>query len=463
MISTLAPRTLRRRIERWLTRAIDAAGTGRRWQNAGTIYAWQKETAAANTTSRARARYLVGNDALASRSADVLTSAIVGTGIKPQTAAPAVNAAFEGWTDRADADGRCDWYGLQALAVRSLIVDGEAFLRFEIGPDGALRLRLIDPAQVDSTLTRDLGGGARIIAGVEFDAAGNRAAFHLFPARPGDPLAMNALSPIRVPASEIVHAFVPLGVGQVRGLSWFAPVLLQFHELHTLTDALLVAQRTAALFAGFIRDPEGALAGVDGTQSGSILESGLEPGALKVLPGNADITFNAPPKVDGSGEFLKSQLRSIAVGLGLTYEQLTGDLSGVNYSSIRAGMVEFRRRIEALQHHVVVFQLCRPVWDRWLRLEALRGAISPRDLPALLTPKWLPPGWQWVDPQSDVEADIAAMSAGIKSRREIVAARGLDIEALDAEIAADRKRAAALGLDFSAATTTPARQDNAAR
>ncbi len=47
----------------------------------------------------------------------------------------------------------------------------------------------------------------------------------------------------------------------------------------------------------------------------------------------------------------------------------------------------------------------------------------------------MPPGWQWVDPQKEVNADIAAIGAGLKSREEVVAARGRDIDELDAEIA----------------------------
>ena len=52
---------------------------------------------------------------------------------------------------------------------------------------------------------------------------------------------------------------------------------------------------------------------------------------------------------------MRLQLHAIAAGVGLTYELLTGDLSQVNYSSIRAGLIEFRRRMEALQ-----WQLLRP-------------------------------------------------------------------------------------------------------
>ena len=64
--------------------------------------------------------------------------------------------------------------------------------------------------------------------------------------------------------------------------------------------------------------------------------------------------------------------------------------------------LEFRRRIEQLQHGTLIFQLCRPVWRRWIRDAVLAGAL---DLPGFasdtaryLAVKWIPPKWDWVDP-----------------------------------------------------------------
>ena len=58
-------------------------------------------------------------------------------------------------------------------------------------------------------------------------------------------------------------------------------------------------------------------------------------------------------------------------------------------------------------------------------------------------------------PQKDVAAEVAAINAGLMSRRQAVAARGYDLEALDAEIAADNARAASLGLNFAAPSSSP--------
>ncbi|GKS79292.1 hypothetical protein wHmb_05450 [Wolbachia pipientis] len=144
---------------------------------------------------------------------------------------------------------------------------------------------------------------------------------------------------------------------------------------------------------------------------------------------------------------MKQQLRAIAVGMGITYEQLTGDLTGVNYSSIRAGLIEFRRRCAMLQHNVVVFQFCRPVWCRWLELAILSGELDISEKGAKKV-KWIAQGFDWVDPLKDQQAQQMAVRNGFKSRSEVVSELGYDIEEIDQEIAEDQRRASELGLSF---------------
>jgi lambda family phage portal protein len=139
----------------------------------------------------------------------------------------------------------------------------------------------------------------------------------------------------------------------------------------------------------------------------------------------------------------------------VTYEQLTGDLTQVNYSSIRAGLLEFRRRVESLQHGVIVHQLCRPIWQAWMDQAVMEGALN---LPGYanakavqrdyLACKWIPQGWQWVDPLKEADAMKAAIRSGLMSRSEAISANGYDAEDVDREIAADNARADGLGLIF---------------
>ncbi|WP_234826893.1 phage portal protein [Rhodopseudomonas palustris] len=448
------------------TRSYDGAGGGRRWRGRGEMAAPLSVMSAARGPLMRRARYLVANNALAASGAEAWVSGLVGTGIKPQSAHPdpairsKLNLAFELWTDAADADGVSDFYFLQATIARRLVVDGEAFAVLGIA-DGRLNIRLIDADQVDPSLNRELGDGRRIVQGIEFDSAGRRVAYHILPERPGAPFAVLPLTPLRVPAEDVIHVFKPEIAGQVRGLSWFAPVVLRLSDLDAWRDAQLMRQKIAALLTGFVTSPTGTPSQFgDGSQAPPTITEGLEPGTLKVLAPGEDVKFSTPAGIGVEViDFAKITEREIAVGLGLPAWILTGDLSQANYGSQRGGLVEYRRRIEALQHGVLSFQLIRPVWRRWATLEILSGRAS-GTVEAALPMKAITPRQPWIDPAKDVRAEIEAIEAGLMSRREAVTARGLDIEALDSEIAADNARAAGLGLDFTS-TTKPNSTDAA--
>lgn len=245
--------------------------------------------------------------------------------------------------------------------------------------------------------------------------------------------------------------------GQVRGVSWLAPILQLLRDLDEASDAQLLRQKIAAMLAGFVTTQDGGAAAFTGEQSGQELTASLEPGTLQALNPGEDVTFSEPARIGSESiEFLKMIARQVAAGLSIPYELLTTDLREVNYSSARVGLIEFRRKVEAIQHHVIAFQMLRPIWRRWVTVEVLAGRL---DLPGFesdpepfLAANWITPRQVWVDPQKDAEAEVNAINAGLMSRREAVAARGLDIEALDAEIAADKAREKELGLDFSGTT-----------
>ena len=117
---------------------------------------------------------------------------------------------------------------------------------------------------------------------------------------------------------------------------------------------------------------------------------------------------------------------------------------------------------------MIVWQLCRQVWARWMDTAVLAGAL---DLPdydqrrrEYLACGWLPPKWDWVDPLKDARAEIEQIDAGLKSRTQALAERGYDAEQVDAEIAADKAREKSLGLSFrSAAASAPLPADTSFR
>ena len=105
---------------------------------------------------------------------------------------------------------------------------------------------------------------------------------------------------------------------------------------------------------------------------------------------------------------------------------------------------------------MIVHQLCRPIWQAFIEQAVLEGALSlpgyarggPTRRREYLAVKWIPQGWQWVDPQKEFNAMLTAMRAGLLSRSEAISSFGYDAEDVDREIAADNARADDLGLIF---------------
>ncbi|SLN35643.1 Phage portal protein, lambda family [Aquimixticola soesokkakensis] len=451
------------------TRRFDGAAGGRRWSSAPSFGRTGPETLAASAPIRSRARYFVANNPWAANGVSALVSGLVGFGIKPASQHPdagnraSIGAAFATWAKRADAEGRTDLFGLQANAARAMIVDGEAFLHIETRANG-LRLRLLPAEMVDEADTRDLPNGGYVVAGIEFNAAGQRVAYHVLKARP-TAVSASTYGTIRVPAEDMLHLVHPLGAGQVRGVSWLAPILLRLSELDQLEDALAVGVKTAAMFAGFLVDQNGTGEPFDASDESGILTRGLEPGVLQRLPSGFDIRFSTPQQAQQTAEFVSHQIRAIAAGLGVPAHLVSGDLREANYGSLRAGMVAFRQKLEQIQFGTVIPQMCAPIWERAVSALILRGDLAATDFEAA-APLWLaaehyPPPMPWIDPAKDVAAIRDALEGGLMSRRQAVAERGYDVETLDSEIAADREREARLGINFNPRAATPEPQKEA--
>ncbi|MFG1344370.1 phage portal protein [Xanthobacter autotrophicus DSM 431] len=438
-------------------RSLDAAAGGRRWADDRRVTSPGALQAGAATIA-ARAAHFAANDALGSRIVESLTSNIVGVGIKPRSLLESepvrrrLHARFRAWTDEADADGRMDFFALQAALVRDMVVTGEGLAVFTTSPSGAPQLRRLHPEQLDRSVTRPAEGGGIVHLGVEMDRGGRVVAYHIREDAPGSPFGMPS-APIRMPASEVIHLFRPLMPGQVRGLSWFTAVLVPAKELDALADAMLVRAKVAALFAGVVMDADGSGL-LQGEGSDGTVTASLEPGALVSLPPGKSVEFADVPDQGGAAGLMVSTMRLIASGAGVTYEQASGDYSHTNYSSARAGLLEHRKFIETVQHHTVAFQLLRPVWNRFARWQVLMGGLPATLYQPALAVDWLPPGWPQVDPQKEIEATVAAINAGLKSRSEAIAERGLDAEDVDRQIAADAARLAKLGVVLQPAPST---------
>ena len=421
--------------------------------------------AAAGPDITARARWLVRNNGYAVNAVESWAANTVGDGIKPiskiRDAArkEELQRLWLAWTDEADAEGLTDFYGLQRRAAREVFMAGEVFFRIRMRRAGdgltvPLQLQMLPAEMLPLEQTGTAANGNVIRQGIEFDRIGRRVAYHFLRRHPGDSTDPGlAGEVVRVPAAEVIHVIDPVEGGQLRGVSKLAPAIVKLFLLDQYDDAELDRKKVAAMYAMFVTSPapENPLAPAEDDEVPDGVE--ISPGQIVRLDPGEDVTVGQPADSGATYEpFQYRTLLQISAALGIPYPYLANDMVKGNFSNSRLALIEFRRRVSAWQHSVMVFQLCRPVYARWMDAAVLSGALTlpgyEADRARLLTADWLPTKWDWVDPLKDANAEIAQIEAGLKSRTQAIAERGYDAEQVDREIAAERARERALGLDF---------------
>jgi lambda family phage portal protein len=416
--------------------------------------------AASGPEMNARARWLVRNNGYAANAIESWAANTVGDGISPNssiadaTRKDAVQKLWLAWTDDADAEGLTDFYGLQRRAAREVFMTGEVFLRFrprrsEDGLSVPLQIQMLPSEMLPLSHNGTDTNGNIIRQGIEFDRIGRRAAYHFLRRHPGDSTDPGLSGEtVRLPASEVLQIIDPVEAGQLRGVSRFAPAIVKLFLLDQYDDAELDRKKVAAMYAMFVTSPA-----PDNPLAPPEEEYEVAPGQVVRLDPGEDVTVSAPADSGATYEpFQYRTLLQISAALGIPYGYLTNDGAKGNFSNSRLSLIEFRRRVSAWQHSVMVFQLCRPVWARFMDVAVLAGALRlpgyDRRRSEYLACSWLPTKWDWVDPLKDANAEIAQIEAGLKSRTQAIAERGYDAEQVDAEIARDREREKRLGLDF---------------
>ncbi len=396
-------------------------------------YRTATETLQAAPALRERARYYANNNPHAAAGVAAIANAAVGTGPIPTHPDADLSARFinEFW-DSCDFDGRTDFGGIVHAAARAMVIDGEAFIALRQTADG-LKLQLLPAEQIAEDETRDLGGGAFIASGIEFNASGQRVAYWIRPASPVQTFQTWA-PPVRVDAADVLHLMRPVGAGQVRGVSWLAPILLKISDLDIATDGILKGIQTAAMFAGFLEDANGTTQlPFEGEKDGDALDVSLEPGAMRRLPPGYKVNFSQPQQAQGSIEFLTTQIEAISAGLGVPAHLISHNVSRANFSSLRASWAAFKSALETLQYCTLTPQILNPIWRRWIVTESLRnGGEADATFPEWRFVQLPPP-----DPLKDAAAAKALLETKLASRAELIAARGESVERVNADIAAD--------------------------
>lgn len=410
------------------------------------------EIAAAGPRLRDRARDLTRNNPYAARALSAWVTNLVGEGITPSANSGVdkldrqTMQAFADWSAECAADGAFDFFGLQGLIVREMIEGGDVLARrrwrrVEDGFAIPLQVQVLEADFLDSSRTGPQQNGNMAIEGIEFDLRGQRTAYWLWSQHPGNTFLSYGthLFSSAVPASEILHLYESQRV-QVRGVPWVTPAIRRHRDLDDYQFAEGIRKKIESSMVGVVigDDEEDGINPADEATGarvvdgrGNLLER-FAPGMFAYLRGGKDIKFNQPAAVSGYADYEATALRAIASGWRLPYELITGDLSKVNFSSARLGLMEFRRLVRMLQWQLIIPVALDPLWAWFCEAAYLAGRIPQPYVPV----QWSPPKFDWINPVDDVRAALIAMRAGLRSPQEILLESGRDPKELVAEFKA---------------------------
>ncbi|MEW5422663.1 phage portal protein [Amorphus sp. 3PC139-8] len=460
-IGAISPKAAAERLY-WRTvideaRGFDAARLDRRtrgWQATGTSA--NAEAASGLDRLRFRCRELERNNAYAAAIFRRLPSHMVGGGITPRISGKRISKRVrDNWwkfVSTSDRHTRTSFNAQLWLACRAIVRDGEVLLVWRDTPDvdAPIAVDVLEADHLDTGKT-EARGDATIIQGVEFNADGERVAYWLFDHHPGEVVSRSATrwQSRRVDATRVDHVFDVLRPGQARGIPWLAPVALKMRDIAEYEDAELIRKKIEACFTAFVKKiDEGA-----GTiaQSSKEKETGrrierISPGLIHYLGVNEDVQFGSPQSSAGIGEYLRVQSQSAAAGAGVTYSMMTGDLSQANYSSMRAGKLDFWLDLDHWQWDMIVPMILAPAWRRVHQAFARVGK-GPRDVPPC---DWSMPPRPMVDPDKDGKAIERDLRLGRKTWPQMVAETGEDPEEQAEEVEKWSPRLKAAGVDFGA-------------
>jgi lambda family phage portal protein len=218
-------------------------------------------------------------------------------------------------------------------------------------------------------------------------------------------------------------------------------------------EAELIAARTASAKMGFFVSPSGDEMTADDYENDFSAIYSAEPGTFHHLPAGIDFKPYSPDHPTSAfAEFEKAILRGVASGLGVSYTSLANNLEGTSYSSIRQGALEERDNYRVLQRWLVDHFL-DPAYRMWLdhvmdfRLIPIYGPTKYSKFTSSIT--WKPRGFQWVDPQREMNASIAGLQNGILSHSDVAAQYGRDAEETFAAIQRDMQAAEQYGLTMA--------------
>lgn len=261
-----------------------------------------------------------------------------------------------GYIEKSGLQGAID---LDILILRTLIIDGEVFIRIDRDAKNeyGISFELLDSLTIDTTKNQLATETQNAIyMGVQVDKY-NRPVQYWIRENNGENYNTGKL--YAIPADEIIHIYKQEFVGQTRG---FGDIVASIDSLQQLDDFAVAELIQAKISAcqGIFYERTGDTAGDfldqasdDVEDQGNFIQQ-IAPGIASIVPQGYTVKTMTPthPNSNFAG-FVKAIVRRIASACGVSYNRLSHDYEAVNYSSLREASLDQAKTYANLQRFLI--------------------------------------------------------------------------------------------------------------
>ncbi len=405
---------------------------------------------------RQRSRDLTRNSPLACGAINTTVTSVVGPGLQVK---PLIDSEYLGLTDEQASEWEktakrlfnlwansqeCDltrtqnFSEMQSLAFRSTLENGDIFTLLPMikraGSPFNLKLQFVEADRVEN---EDFAPDTTALAGgVEMDANGAPAKYHILKTHPGNTYAttrdwqkVNAFGK-KTGRRNVIHLFDRKRPGQNRGIPYLAPVIETLKQLERYSEAELMAAVISGMFTVFIKtEGDGELDSfMPDTETGgkaSDEDYKIANGAIVQLEPGDDISTANPGRPNAAFDpFVLAILRQVGVALEIPYEILVKHFTA-SYSAARAAMLE-AWRFFLTRRKFLETKWCQPIYEAFITEQVAEGRLhapgffsDPLTKQAYLGSIWTGRPQGQIDPLKENNADVIAEEHQWKTASQI--------------------------------------------
>ena len=346
-------------------------------------------------------------------------------------------------------DGHAGGRDFDMLVLRSLVIDGECFIRRVYDPYSKFgwRYEVIDAMQIDPMyMVERTENGGRIFMGIEIDPSGREVAYYY---RPTMDEQYYSGPRERLDAKDVIHLFRREFAAQYRGISMFVGAVMNLKQLDDYRTAELVHAQIGSCCMGVWvwngQNSDDIITDSSADDKGEFIRE-IKPGIFPIAPRGYEPKFLQNPGTNTQfGSFVKNILRSITNSVGISYNKGSGDYESVNYSSLREASLEDRESYAELQQFII--ENWKSVQFRdFVNAAFVNGLIRPRSVSAARPHRFFGRRFAWVDPAKEIRAKKEEMAMMLTDPISELEARGEDPDEVIARFAEWKSKLESVGL-----------------